>query len=157
MFLPDSEFANVISGAPLVSIDLIVKNDQGEVLLGKRHNKPAKGYWFVPGGRIRKNERSRDALSRIAQGELGITATQGKLLGVFDHFYDDNVFGMPGFGTHYVALGYQLELSCTSRISPDAQHTELTWWSIAHLLASEEVHQNTKLYFNEAASCDRLV
>lgn len=147
MFLDDSTFASIIAATPLVAIDLIVRNVHGEILLGKRNNRPAAGYWFVPGGRIRKNERSRNALARIAQGELGIAATDGRLLGVFDHFYDDNALGILGLGTHYVALGYQLDIASAMPLIHDAQHAELKWWSINALLSSDEVHSNTKLYF----------
>lgn len=147
MLLNNSAFASIIASTPLVSIDLIVRNDQGEVLLGKRNNRPARGYWFVPGGRIRKSERSRDALARIAQEELGIGAVDGKLLGVFDHLYEDNVFSIPGLGTHYVALGYQLDISNAVAIVQDSQHAELKWWTVDSLLSSDEVHPNTKLYF----------
>ena len=61
----------IIEFVPLVSIDLILKDRQGQVLLGKRANRPARGYWFVPGGRIRKNEKIADAISRISRSELG--------------------------------------------------------------------------------------
>ena len=57
---------------PLVSIDLIITNRIGEVLLGKRENRPAKESWFVPGGRIRRMEKFEDAFKRISVNELGI-------------------------------------------------------------------------------------
>ncbi len=47
-------FLKVIDAAPLVTIDLIIRNPKSDVLLGKRLNRPAQGFWFVPGGRIRK-------------------------------------------------------------------------------------------------------
>jgi len=156
MLLNDSAFASIIAATPLVSIDLIVRSDQGEVLLGKRNNRPARGYWFVPGGRIRKNERSRDALARIAQVELGIGAMEGKLLGVFDHLYKDNVFSILGLGTHYIAIGYQLYISNSVTIVQDSQHAELKWWTVDSLLSSDEVHPYTKLYFT-ADSCNGLI
>lgn len=65
MWLSDETFKSVIQHTPLISIDLIVRNEQGEVLLGKRVNAPAKGYWFVPGGRVRKNETLDDAFVRL--------------------------------------------------------------------------------------------
>ena len=52
--LNHDDLAEVIRLAPLVAIDLIIENDYGQVLLGLRTNEPAKGYWFVPGGRIQK-------------------------------------------------------------------------------------------------------
>lgn len=41
---------------PLVSIDLMIKNAQDQMLWGRRNNRPAQVYWFVPSGRICKNE-----------------------------------------------------------------------------------------------------
>lgn len=56
MRLSDEDFLNIIDKTPLIAIDLIIKNPDGDVLLGKKLNEPAKDKWFVPGGRILKNE-----------------------------------------------------------------------------------------------------
>lgn len=145
----NKDFLKIIAATPLVSIDLIVRNKEGEVLLGKRVNRPAKGYWFVPGGRIRKNERLYDAIQRIAEAELGITITLdvAKLIGVFEHIYDDNFFGDEGVNTHYVVVAYEYNLDEKSEITLDHQHSEAKWWKIEDLSGSPEVHDNTKAYF----------
>ena len=65
-------FIELIRALPLVSVDLVLVRDGREVLLGLRNNRPAQGWWFVPGGRILKNEKRADALSRVAARELGI-------------------------------------------------------------------------------------
>ena len=57
MFLRHEDFATVVRSAPLVAIDLIVENARGEYLFGQRINRPAQGYWFVPGGRVQKMSR----------------------------------------------------------------------------------------------------
>src|SRR6267142_1083027 len=101
----DQEFLRIVEATPLVSIDLIIRNKRGEVLLGWRVNRPAQSSWFVPGGRIRKNERVKEALRRISQCELGVIIGEAKLVGVFDHIYEDNFLGTPGVNTHYVVLG----------------------------------------------------
>ncbi|ELL8702496.1 GDP-mannose mannosyl hydrolase, partial [Escherichia coli] len=54
MFLRQEDFATVVRSTPLVSLDFIAENSRGEFLLGKRTNRPAQGYWFVPGGRVQK-------------------------------------------------------------------------------------------------------
>ena len=54
--LPDEVFAQVIEHAPLIAIDLLVEDKEQRVLLGWRKNPPAQSSWFVPGGRIQKNE-----------------------------------------------------------------------------------------------------
>jgi colanic acid biosynthesis protein WcaH len=69
---PD-DFIEVVKKTPLVSIDLIIKNNLDQVLLGLRNNEPAKGFWFVPGGRILKNELIAEAFERITEEELGIS------------------------------------------------------------------------------------
>ncbi|WP_324295571.1 NUDIX domain-containing protein [Rheinheimera sp. UJ51] len=56
MFLDNSTFSTVLASTPLVSIDLLIENTKGEILLGERKNRPAQGFWFVPSGRILKNE-----------------------------------------------------------------------------------------------------
>src|SRR5687767_7562775 len=45
MRLDDDKFLKIIEATPLVSIDLIIRNAQGQVLLGKRLNRPAQGFW----------------------------------------------------------------------------------------------------------------
>jgi colanic acid biosynthesis protein WcaH len=145
--LKPEEFLRIVDATPLVSIDLILRNERGEVLLGGRINRPAQGFWFVPGGRIWKNEKVQDALRRISQRELGVTITEAKLLGVYDHIYDDNFLGAPQVNTHYVVLGFEAALSADAKLTADDQHGALQWWNVKELLSSDRVHPNTKAYF----------
>ncbi|WP_104494920.1 GDP-mannose mannosyl hydrolase [Acinetobacter indicus] len=151
MWLPDETFKSVIQHTPLISIDLIVRNEQGEVLLGKRVNAPAKGYWFVPGGRVRKNETLDDAFVRLVREELGIgsgmTREDAKFLGVFEHFYDDCVFG-DNVSTHYIVLGYEISGLHSGKIHQNIdQHESYQLFDISCLHMMENVHQYTKNYF----------
>lgn len=75
MFLRHEDFATVVRSTPLISIDLIVENTPGEFLLGKRLNRPAQGYWFVPGGRVQKDEPLHVAFERLTETEPGVTFT----------------------------------------------------------------------------------
>ncbi|MCK5664072.1 MAG: GDP-mannose mannosyl hydrolase [Thiotrichaceae bacterium] len=149
MNLVNEKILHIIDTTPLVSIDLIIKNSEQQVLLGKRVNRPAKDFWFVPGGRIRKNERLADAVKRISVHELGFVLEKnaGKMLGAYDHIYPDNFLDHPKINTHYVALGYEFQLSSPPKIELDHQHEEVKWFAIEALLQSENVHDNTKAYF----------
>ena len=150
------DFGRIVTLAPLVSIDMVLRNGRGQVLLGYRQNRPARNTWFVPGGRIRKDERLEDAWNRIAATELGVALEAPRLLGVYQHFYEDNGAGLPGVGTHYVVIGCEAQLPPGVRLQPDDQHRELRWWDVDALLASAEVHANTKAYFQPAAPAWRL-
>ena len=109
--LSREDFLQLVRNAPLVSIDLIVRDAQGRVLLGLRNNRPAQGWWFVPGGIVRKGERLEQAFRRISEAELGSVheLSAARSLGHYEHLYDDNFAGEPGFGTHYVVLAWELD------------------------------------------------
>lgn len=151
MWLTDETFRTVVASTPLVSIDLVVQNAEGEILLGQRLNRPAQGFWFVPGGRIQKNESLDDAFRRLTLGELGraFERSQARLLDVYEHFYADGVFGAGDAtpDTHYVVLGYHLLLPAGVPLAPPAeQHDRYRWWPIAEMQASVEVHDNSRAY-----------
>jgi colanic acid biosynthesis protein WcaH len=147
--LTDDEFARVIRFAPLVSIDLIIRDAEGNVLVGLRSNEPAKGAYFVPGGCIHKDERIEDAFVRILQNETGCRApfADARFLGVYQHFYPTNRFGLGGYGTHYVVLAYGVQLDRRPTIVLDDQHSRHRWMNERELKEAADVHENTKAYF----------
>lgn len=148
--VPRKAFRTLVLWAPIVSIDLILTNAAGEVLLGYRSNRPARHRWFVPGGRIFKNERIADALARIARRETGLTVdpASARFDGVYQHFYRDSVFGPSRrLPTHYVVLAYRIALKDTASVRGDSQHRELVWFKPRDLLRRVSVHENTKAYF----------
>lgn len=148
MFLSQEDFATVVRSTPLISIDLIVENADGEFLLGKRTNRPAQGFWFVPGGRVQKDEPLAEAFERLTLGELGVRLplAAGEFYGVWQHFYDDNFSGAD-FSTHYIVLGFRLKVNQADLALPDAQHEAYRWLTPEALLASENVHDNSRAYF----------
>lgn len=151
--LPLDVFKQVVKNAPLISIDLIIKNNAGQVLLGKRNNRPAQGYWFVPGGRIVKDETFHNAFSRLTQIEIGkaYSLSNATFLGPYEHLYSDNVSG-EDFTTHYVVLAYLITFNGDLSDLPEEQHNDYRWWDVKTLLASNNVHNNTKAYFLSSSS-----
>jgi len=142
-------FLHVVRNAPLVSVDLIVENDRGEVLLGLRNNEPARGAWFVPGGRVLKGERIVEAIARVAEAELGVRVdgARAAFVGVFEHLYDTNFAGEAGVGTHYVVLAHRVRLPDGANLRADAQHGALRWWPVPKAAADPGVHPYTRAYF----------
>lgn len=126
-------------------------------MLGLRANRPAQGYWFVPGGRILKDERLGDALVRVVRRELGtaVPLDGWRGAGVYEHHYDDNFAGVAGVSTHYVVLPHRLALKADVEIAGDNQHDSLRWFPIGELLSRDDVHPYTKAYFEDAMGEDR--
>ncbi len=150
MWLPDQVFKTVISSTPLISIDLVVRNNQNQVLLGKRLNAPAKGFWFVPGGRVQKNETLDNAFIRLLREELGIESgivrEDANFLGVFEHFYSDNVFD-DEVDTHYIVLVYEFRLDTDELLDfPVIQHSKYLWFNSKLV---DNIHIYSQKYFKE--------
>ena len=159
-FLDDETFVKVLDSTPLISIDLIVRNAAGKVLLGLRTNKPAQGFWFVPGGRIFKNESIDKAFKRLTKTELGVELSidNARYLGLYEHFYDDCVFDSAGdtlkISTHYVVNGFEIVLPALGYESapmllPKEQHEDYCWLSEDELIIAPSVHDHSKWYFNK--------
>lgn len=151
--LDHQSFIKIIEATPLVSVDIIIVRSGNEVLLGLRNNRPAQGFWFVPGGRILKNETIQSALTRIAGKELGLAEliASGDLkptfYGGYEHMYADCFAGEIGISTHYVVLVHKIEVPIHFVLPiADEQHAELKWWPIQDALNSDNVHQYTKNY-----------
>lgn len=150
MWLDEALFRAVIANAPLISIDLLVQDSEsGEYLLGLRRNSPAKDFWFVPGGRILKNESINTAFQRIANTELAVEVVMGsaEFVGVYEHFYQDSVFD-ENISTHYVVLAYRVSLQKADFVPPEHQHSSYVWKSQDWIITNESVHKHSRDYFN---------
>lgn len=144
--LNEHDFKHLVKIAPLFAIDLVVLNQQNQILLGRRKNAPAQGYWFVPGGRVFKNESLENAFKRISGAELGekIERHQAWLLGLYDHFYQDSVFG-EGIDTHYINATHLVKLNDAQiQNLPTEQHQTYRWQAIEQIKHDKTVHQYSK-------------
>lgn len=149
MFLTNKIFETVIASTPLIAIDLIVVNEFDQLLLGKRLNRPAKNYWFVPGGRILKNESLNEAFKRLTLIELGVEfeINKAELLGAFEHFYQDSVFSDTA-STHYVNVAHVLHIKQVEleKLPLGEQHNSYLWHDIDSIENNQKIHKYTKTY-----------
>jgi colanic acid biosynthesis protein WcaH len=146
--LSTKAYAKIVRQTPLVSIDLILRDAQDRVLLGRRVNPPAQGWWFVPGGRIRKDERLAEAITRLLQDEVGwLAPATASFMGVYEHLYADNFMGTRAFSTHIVVLAYRIDLGAPLPEPPRHQHSEYRWTLVPGLLAAPDVHRYTQACF----------
>jgi 8-oxo-dGTP diphosphatase len=68
---------------PLLTVDCVVLNPRGEVLLIQRRNEPFKGHYALPGGFVDIGETVEDACRRELLEETGVKAGRLKLVGVY--------------------------------------------------------------------------
>lgn len=153
VWLSQETFRTVVAATPLISIDLVVRNSAGDVLLGQRTNRPARGSWFVPGGRVLKSESLDEAFRRLSETELSrvFDRAEARMLGVYEHFYSDSIFGedITSPDTHYIVLGYQLMLPGDQMLAPPVdQHDRYRWWPVETMQFDNSVHANTRAYLD---------
>ena len=158
--LAPERYIEVIRDTQLVSVDLIVTGPEGRVLLGKRVNEPAQGFFFVPGSRIYKNEPLRKGCLRVLKDELGLGTVQVnhmRFLGVYEHMYPTNFLKRKDIGTHYVVMAMRVVLFDPEDVDLRVfaqQHSTVAWMTVEELKKREDVHPLTKAYFqNDASNC----
>ena len=95
--LPEELYSGIVSNIPTVCVDVVCQREvDNKVLLFYRRDKPARGLWWLPGGRMLKGETFFDTALRKIKDEMG----HGKLLdglveavevtGVWNTFFHDS-------------------------------------------------------------------
>ena len=69
--LPEDVFLFASRITPLVNVDLLIKNEQGQTLLTWRHSLYYPPGWHIPGGIIRYKESMASRIVAVADTELG--------------------------------------------------------------------------------------
>lgn len=145
--LPVEQFKMLLDHAPLFAIDLVVVNSEQQLLVGLRKNAPAQNYWFVPGGRVFKGETQREAFGRISAQEIGksVDIENAVLLGIYDHLYDDSVFG-DHLSTHYINATYLIKLDYQQLNLPIEQHAYYRWVDLDSVEIDQTIHFYSKVF-----------
>jgi len=156
--LSTEKYLSVVTFSQIVSVDLLVKNREGKILLGKRRNAPAQGYYFVPGGRVYKNETIKEGAYRMLQWELGLTDKNIALKArcVSEHIYEDNFCHAidekgKSISTHYVCFGFDVDLDNIDMDTFKSQHDDAIWLTPEEILSRDDVHEYVKLYYTPDA------
>jgi len=67
------------NGQPVIAVVLAIYLD-GKIVLIQRGKEAFKGYWAIPGGRLRYGETITDAIERIAKDETGLDAIKSRYI-----------------------------------------------------------------------------
>ena len=119
-----SLYTQIHKSMPIPCGDLVSRKN-GQILLIKRKQHPAKDQFWFPGGRIFRNESFEEAAIRLAKNEVGLTINNLKEIGTGNLKFSSDPFNH-GCGTHAVTFVY----SCTTTDTPllDDNHQDYMWW-----------------------------
>jgi ADP-ribose pyrophosphatase YjhB (NUDIX family) len=113
--IPQKLYDEIVASMPITGVEaMIIKNDS--ILLLKRCNPPAKGEWWLPGGRLRKGESFEDALRREVKEETGLAIKPVEFIGVFNRVFPER---------HDVALVFLCKIEDeNSEVKLNDEHSE---------------------------------
>ncbi|MFA5125915.1 MAG: NUDIX domain-containing protein [archaeon] len=124
--IPEPLYKQIMENVPILCVDLLVKNGD-KILLLKRKNKPLKGYWWIPGGRVYKNETLLEAVKRKYFEECGLKTDSVKEIGTYDYIGSDAVFDDIKTGIHTLSVVFEIKAT-SDKIKVDEQHAEYGWF-----------------------------
>ncbi|MBS3903034.1 MAG: NUDIX domain-containing protein [Anaplasmataceae bacterium] len=124
-YLKKKDYHHLMRVAPVVCVDMVV-TDGRKFLLVKRKNEPKKGQWFLPGGRLVKNESFVEAVKRKLFEETGLRAKKPELIGLAEHFRVDGY--LEDDFAHVITLVFKTTVSINQKIKLDSQSSDARWF-----------------------------
>jgi ADP-ribose pyrophosphatase YjhB (NUDIX family) len=108
--LPDSVFYFIGRNAPLINVDLLIRNPEGSILMTWRDDVHCGKGWHIPGGIIRFQEKIEDRIKKVALSELGFSVSNQ------NNFLEMNQIIVPGKKerSHFISMLYECELNINS-------------------------------------------
>lgn len=71
------------SSRVVLTVDAVITDHHGRILLMERGTEPFRGAWVLPGGLVDPGETVEEAVVREVREELGLTVEVVRLIGVF--------------------------------------------------------------------------
>ena len=117
--IESSLYNKIIDLIPVICVDGFIIKDY-KILLLKRKNYPAIKEWWVPGGRVLKNERLTDAIIRKVKEETGFSVLNFNRIGITETIFEKK---------HTINVCYEIEVN-DDIVSIDSDHSEYKWFDL---------------------------
>lgn len=147
--IPKKDYKMILENMPVCCVDLVFHLGN-KVLLVLRKQEPVKGEFWLPGGRIFKNERLVDAVARKAKEEFGVDVIIERKIGVYEIMFNNGPFKDLKTGVHDIAVCFLVKpLNKDFKIKIDETSSDYKW--VAHIERSmhpylKEVLADSKVF-----------
>ncbi len=103
--IPAGLYQQILENMPICCIDVVLYHHQ-KVLLVLRKDEPEKGRWWLPGGRLYKNETLTEAVKRKIREEVGLEVEVKQKIGAYEYSSDQSSFTDIKTGTHSISINF---------------------------------------------------
>jgi colanic acid biosynthesis protein WcaH len=125
-FIDQELYDAILRHMPIACVDVAIVYN-GCVLLVRREDSPAKGEWWVPGGRVIKGETLRETARRKAREEVGLDCHVGPIIHTAETIFTDGPGGIPVHSINTCFLLYPTHESTGLCVTLDHHHTAWRW------------------------------
>jgi colanic acid biosynthesis protein WcaH len=125
-FIPTELYYQILANLPIACVDVAIVA-HGAVLLVRRKDAPARGQWWVPGGRVLKGEMMRDTARRKAREEVGIDCHVGPIIHTAETIFPDGPGGIPVHSINSCFFMYPVDPEFKPNL--DDHHSDYRWVS----------------------------
>jgi len=106
-YIPNKLYSKFVELMPILCVDVLIHDGEGSILLVKRKQEPAKGKWWLIGGRVLKGEGLLAAVQRKCWEEVGLNVYNIHALEPFEFFWNTSE---QGGSTHTVPIVYTAQV-----------------------------------------------
>jgi colanic acid biosynthesis protein WcaH len=124
--IPQGLYNQILENMPIACVDIAVVSG-GKILLVLRKDAPARGQWWLPGGRVLKGEKMRDTARRKAIEEIGIDCHVGPIIHTAETIFPDGPDGIPVHSINSCFLLYPVEATAADDVNLDDHHADCQW------------------------------
>jgi colanic acid biosynthesis protein WcaH len=123
MIIPIEYYKKIVEVLPILCVDVIIKNGEGEYLLIKRANEPLKGQWWVIGGRVLKGESLEQAAKRKVKEEVGLEIDNVQSMGYYEDSLETNPF-CSAIPLHSISIVFSTIIENKKMVTLDHQSSD---------------------------------
>ena len=127
MTIPEELYKQIVDTMPIPCVDIVISHEN-KVLLVHRKEEPAKGKWWVAGGRIHKNESLVDATLRKVRDETGLEVEVIKKLDFYEYTCDKSQQNSKT-GSHSIIVGFHVRVKNPKEVVVDETSSDYRWIS----------------------------
>lgn len=134
--IEDSLYNQIVNCIPIVCVDGFIIDNERKILLMKRNNYPAKGEWWVPGGRVLKDELLKDSIRRKIKDETDLDVISLEQVGITETIFENK---------HTINICFKIQTS-SYNIKLNDEHSDYFWYDSDNLPEDLNINLKNKIF-----------